>query len=155
MGPHIAVNNYCVLQAVKTLWAASVSESYLPKVHNLRVECGGKITYTLCAHCSDAYFTNGFYYLYLGTENSATVGSHCRYAFPPQYNLTNYLIQCVSVATEITSYPEGCSQVLEMISTDDVVSSIVGTIGGTGVPGATPIHNSYALIKETYRLQVS
>lgn len=33
-------------------------------------------------HCSDTYFTNGFYYFCLGTNNSATVRSHCRYAFP-------------------------------------------------------------------------
>jgi hypothetical protein len=82
-------------------------------------ECGGTIASALRTHCSDNYFTNGFYYFCLGTEyNSATIGSRCRYAFPPQYNLTSYLIQCVSVATEISSCPEGCSQVLEMISAD-------------------------------------
>ena len=81
-------------------------------------ECGGIIASSLRTHCSDTYFTNGFYYFCLGTNNSAIVGSRCRYAFPPQYNLTSYLIKCVSAATEETSCPEGCSQVLEMISAD-------------------------------------
>lgn len=81
-------------------------------------ECGGKIASALRTHCNDNYYTNGFYYFCLGTENSANVGSRCRYSFPPQYNLTSYLVQCVSVATETTSCPEGCSQVLEMISAD-------------------------------------
>lgn len=81
-------------------------------------ECGGTIASSLRTHCSDNYFTNGFYYFCLGTNNSAIVGSRCRYAFPPQYNLTSYLIKCVSAAAETTSCPEGCSQVLEMISAD-------------------------------------
>ena len=81
-------------------------------------ECGGTIASALRTHCSDNYFTNGLYYFCLGTANSASVGSRCRYALPPQYNLTSYLIQCISVATETTSCPDDCSQVLEKISAD-------------------------------------
>ncbi len=50
-------------------------------------ECGGTIASALRTHCSDNYFTNGFYYFCLGTDNnSATIGSRCacHYAFPPQ-----------------------------------------------------------------------
>ena len=55
-------------------------------------ERGGTMASALRTHCSDNYFTNGLYYFCLGTANSASVGSRCRYALPPQYNLTSYLI---------------------------------------------------------------
>ena len=81
-------------------------------------ECGGKIATSIHTQCNDAYFSNGLYYFCLGTNNTATVGSRCRYALPPQYNLTNYITLCVSAVTEVTSCPEGCATVLEMISMD-------------------------------------
>ena len=81
-------------------------------------DCGGTIASSIRTRCSDTYYTNGFYYFCLGTNNSTTVGSRCRYALPPQYNLTAYITRCVSAATDATSCPEGCSNVLKKISMD-------------------------------------